>query len=79
LFKPLSRRSLPQHLGFAVAKAVGGIVALLLGYVGTAVVADMSHLAEGRRVSDPAPVVASDDSLVLGGWLLEVCLEPADG
>jgi len=51
LFKPLSRRSLPQHLAFAVAKAVGATVALLLGYLGTAVASDMSHLAEGRRVS----------------------------
>jgi len=78
LFKPLPRRSLPQHLAFAVAKAVGATVALLVGYVGTTVVADMSHLAVGRRVSDPAPVVVNDDSLVLCGSLLEVCLEPAD-
>jgi hypothetical protein len=78
LFKPLSRRSLPQHLAFAVARAVGATVALLVGYVGTAVASDMSHLAEGRRFSDPAPAVVNDDSLVLCGALLEVCLEPAD-
>jgi hypothetical protein len=55
MFRPV-RRSLPQTMARAVAKAVAVTLTLLLSYVTTAVVADMSQLATGRQNPEPAVV-----------------------
>ena len=46
-----ARRSLPQNLTRAVVKAVAVTFALLLSYVSTAVVTDMTVLAEGHETT----------------------------
>ena len=46
-----ARRSLPQSLTRAVVKAVAVTFALLLSYVSTAVVTDMTVLAEGHETT----------------------------
>jgi len=50
-FRHTPRRSLPQSLTRAVVKAVAVTFALLLSYVSTAVVSDMSMLAEGHETT----------------------------
>ncbi len=58
-----NRPSLPQTLGYAVAKAVATTLALLGAYVGGSVVTDLSHLAEGRRPPPAQDVVVQTDDL----------------
>ena len=66
------QRSLSRSLAFAVAKAAGVTGAILLGYVSTAVVADLGNLADGRQVpevvqTDPAGnLIAQHDCSTTG-------------
>lgn len=51
MFRRSTRRSLPQSLTHAVVKAVAVTFALLLSYVSTAVVTDMSVMADGHQTT----------------------------
>jgi hypothetical protein len=48
MFRPV-RRSLPKTLTRAVVKAVAVTFSLMVGYVSTAVVFDMSTMAQGHQ------------------------------
>jgi hypothetical protein len=90
LFVRTPRRSLPQVVVLAVAKALVVTLAMFVGYVAIAVHNDFTDIAEGRRTPpatgdvDPARVlIGQHDCSTTGfgdlpGTLLAVCLDPVD-
>lgn len=84
MFVRTSRRSLPQAVALAVAKALVVTLACFAGYVASAVHSDFTDIAEGRRTPpstgdvDPARVFVSGDPCSTGSWVQAFCLAPVD-
>jgi len=74
LFVRTPRRSLPQLVVIAVAKAVVATLAVFAGYVATAVHSDFTDIAEGRRTPpamgdvDPARVLIAEHDCSTTGF-----------